>query len=160
MPAERIVGEVAEIRQYGKIVAHRIEAELQGQLLCEQELLDAYLIETQILPLAKNRLVREVAIGPVRKINAGAVGHRVARDGIRPNAQFVEIKAQTEVDLLGIGGAGTVDAGRVGCGLADIMGNEIDPLLGQFLTERQLAEQRNLEVVVELGLRRYYSRVG
>lgn len=86
MPAEFIAGEVAEIRQYGKIVAHRIETDFEGDLFFIEELLDTDLVEPRILPLAKDRLVRDIAAGPVRKVDAGAVRHREARDGVRPNA--------------------------------------------------------------------------
>ena len=43
----------------------------------------------------------------------GAVRHGESRDGVRPNAQFVEIKAGADVDLLRVGGAGALDAARV-----------------------------------------------
>src|SRR6201987_3973144 len=113
MPAEFIVGEVAEVRQYGKIVAHRIETGFEGDLFFVEEFLHGDLVEPHILPLAKDRLVRDIATGPVRKVDAGAFRHRVARDGVRPNAQFVEVKAEAEDDLISIGGTGTVDAGRI-----------------------------------------------
>jgi hypothetical protein len=51
------------------------------------------------------------------------------RDGVRPNPQLVEIEADAKVDLLRIGRARTVDAGRIGRGIADVVCNEIDPLL-------------------------------
>jgi len=104
-----------------KIIAHRIKPDLHGQLLREQQRLDGDLVEAQILPLPINRMVREIAAGPVGKVNAGAVRHGVAHNGVRPNAQLIEIKADAKVDLLGVGGAGSTDAARVGCGLADVM---------------------------------------
>jgi hypothetical protein len=42
--------------------------------------------------------------------------------------------------LISIGGARAVDAGGIGCSLADEVGNKIDPLLRQFLAEGQIAE--------------------
>src|SRR5207237_7147647 len=97
MPAERIAGEVADVGQCRKVIAHRIETDLQGQFLLEKELLNGYFVETQILPLPENMLIREIAVGPVGgQAAAGAVRHRKARDGVRPNSQLVEIKAEAE----------------------------------------------------------------
>ena len=64
-----------------------------------------------------------------RQASSGAVRHGEMRDGIRPNPQLVEIEADAKVDLLRIGRARTVDSGRIGRGIADVVCNEIDPLL-------------------------------
>src|SRR5207302_4069561 len=98
-------------------------------------------VETQVLPLPENLLISEVRSGPVRgQAAAGAVRHREARDRVRPDPQLVEIKAEAEIYLLRVRGAGAVDAPRVGHRFADVMGDHIDALFLQLLAEGQVAE--------------------
>src|SRR5437868_10768180 len=152
MAAKRHVHEIAYIGERRKVIAERVKTDLQSEFLVENELLDADFVEPQILALSKNFLIREVGSGLVgSEAAARAIGHREPRNRIGPGAQLAQIEAQAEVDLLRIGGAPAANALRVRRRLADVMRDEVDAPLQQFLAYRQVAEQRVLDDVVERG---------
>ena len=114
MTTECNVGEIADVGQCREIVAKWVEADLDGDFLREELLLDANFVEPQVLALPENFLIREVAPGFISgQIAPGAVGHGETRDGVLPNIELVEIEAEAEVDLLSIGSSSPFDAPRV-----------------------------------------------